>query len=159
MSHFGCKTFHRYLRQQQHWLVILPHSGFCYTVLLHHFETSGTELFRNMSFYSVIIVVLCLLCISDLYWHYQYALTKRPHLNLSCPQCLSFYLSYAKRQVFLQSLCNGDVHTYCTRARMHTGMCARTNTTLTSKEFSGLHTNTHSSLQRRMLFSVYNSKH
>lgn len=38
------------------------------TVLLHHIETSGTKLFRNMSsVYSVIIIVLCLLCISDLY--------------------------------------------------------------------------------------------
>lgn len=66
---------------------------FAITVLLHHIETSGTELFRNMSFYSVIIVVLCLLCISDLYLTLPVCLDKKtsfkpqlPSVSLILPQ-------------------------------------------------------------------------
>lgn len=66
---------------------------FAFTVLLHHIETSGTELFRNMSFYSVIIVVLCFLCISDLYLTLPVCLDKKtsfkpqlPSVSLILPQ-------------------------------------------------------------------------
>lgn len=68
MSHFGQKPF-IYTSVNNSVDVSFYHTqDFTITVLLHHIETSGTKLFRNMlSVYSVIIIVLCLLCISDLY--------------------------------------------------------------------------------------------
>ncbi len=68
MSHFGYKSFLYTSVNNSVDMSFYHTQDFTITVLLHHIETSGTKLFRNMlSVYSVIIIVLCLLCISDLY--------------------------------------------------------------------------------------------
>lgn len=94
MSHFGQKSF-IYTSVNNSIDVSYYHTqDFAITVLLHHIETSGTELFRNMlSFYSVIIIVLCLLCISDLYLTLPVCLDKKtsfkpqlPSVSLILPQ-------------------------------------------------------------------------
>ena len=65
-----------------------------YTILKPQVQKTIQEhvvsLLRN-NYCAVFVVHFCI-------WHYQYALTQRPHLNLSCPQFLnlSFYLSNTK---------------------------------------------------------------
>lgn len=114
---------------------------FAITVLLHHIETSGTELFRNMSFYSVIIIVLCLLCISDLYLTLPACLDKKtsfkpqlPSVSLILPQ--SHKTQMISNKVILHCLSNKDIHTYCTHSHTRMFVCAYT--TWTSKQISGL---------------------
>lgn len=130
---------------------------FTITVLLHHIETSGTELFRNMSFYSVIIVVLCLLCISDLYLTLPVCLDKKtsskpqlPSVSLILPQLRK---KTGSSPVPLQRW--RHTHLLYTHAGLFVCSCA----TLTSEELSGLHGNTRRSLRRRTSLSVCNSKH
>lgn len=68
ISFWKHKNLHAYLSQQQCWHVIFTTLRISlWTVLLHRFENLRNKPIQEHDIYSVIIVVLCLLCDSDLY--------------------------------------------------------------------------------------------
>lgn len=142
-----------YSRQQQCWLDILPHSGFYYYSAFTpywdlRYKTIQEHIVSLLSNnYCAVFVVHFWFCI----WRFQYALTQRPHLNLSCPQFLnlSFYLSNTKDRrspTKLFSTPSAAAITYTltvpTHTHTHTRRFMCRYTTQTGKGFSGLHTNT-----------------
>lgn len=96
---------------------------FTITVLLHHIETSGTELFRNMSFYSVIIVVLCLLCISDLYLTLPVCLDKKTSFKPQLPSVSLILPQLRKKDRFFSSP-SATAATYTLTVHTQACLCA-----------------------------------
>ena len=149
-----------------------------YTILKPQVQKTIQEhvvsLLRN-NYCAVFVVHFCI-------WHYQYALTQRPHLNLSCPQFLnlSFYLSNTKDRLSPTKFFSAPtaamtyaltVHTH-THAYKHTHIHTHTHThehrfmcrhtAQTGKRVfrpTYQHTEANSTLQQRILLPVYKWKH
>lgn len=145
---------------------------FAITVLFHHIETSGTKLFRNMlSVYSVIIIVLCLLCISDLYLTLPVCLDRKTSFKPQLPSVLnlSFYLSNTKDRWSPANLIStpSAAATYAPTVYTHTHTLTRNTHTHTKhteiydKDRQTVfrptyqHTEPNSTLQQRILLSIF----
>lgn len=142
---FWKDTFHTYCSQPPCWRLILPHSGFySYSAFTPYWNLRYKSIQENivslLSNNCCAVFVVFLICI----WHYQYALTQRPHVNLS--YTLSFYLSNTQdRPSPANSSSTRWTHDASTQA----------DTTRPDRRFSALHTNTlHSSRGVQMKAAV-----
>lgn len=134
---FWVKHVHVHLRQQQHWRVIFPHSGF---LLLQCFYKPQVQNIQE----HVVILLSNNCAVFVVHFWPVFDITSMPWhedliLNLSCPQRLSFYLSTTKDRRSPATLLSAPSNTHVTQVRAHVCRCT------SKKVFPGLRTNTEAS--------------
>lgn len=114
-----------------------------FTVLL---QTSGTDVFRNMSSFYSVIIVLCLLCISDLYLTLPVCLDKKTSFKPQLPSVSLILPQQHKRQTI-----SSDVALRSLEHIHHSNACTCVQMCNTDKHRPGAswptHTNTHRGLK------------
>lgn len=118
---FWVKHVHVHLRQQQHWRVIFPHSGF---LLLQCFYKPQVQNIQE----HVVILLSNNCAVFVVHFWPVFDITSMPWhedliLNLSCPQRLSFYLSTTKDRRSPVTLLSAPSNTHVTQVRTHVCRC------------------------------------